>query len=228
MTNPWDILPRKQQGDAEISSIFEAVGAALTTWEKLDSARAYIFGALVNSRRGAAERAYGTVSSSAGRAEMVIEAAKAILPRNSELLADLLRLMTEIEKLSGRRNDIAHGMGTSYKTLRDGEETDNGAYLVPAPYNSRKFVIPKSMKDVSHVAGFYKYAYTADQIWTYQGHFAAYHEQAMDLFLRIHAHCMQQWPPQLSNVIKLKPSQQAARKTRNAPTPKRPPPPSPA
>jgi hypothetical protein len=197
MPNPWDVLPRESAGDPTPEPLFLAVGMALSAWEIMDGWQATLFGELVSSRRGAAETAYGTVVSSSGRADMVLAAADRLLTDSAgDHLAELTTLVNDIGKLSGRRNEIAHGFVCNFETT-----SSNGCYLVPPIYNSKKHLTSSAMRE--RMAKFtssieiaqdfpfarYKYAYTASQIRTYTGHFRDYQKKMLDMVFKTREIC---------------------------------------
>lgn len=193
----WALAPILPHGDHDGQDVFAAVGMALTAWEKLEQAQANVFGQLVGSRRGGAVAAYGTIVAYKGRAEMLTAAAKVVLKGdppigNASVLAELLTLIKETGELSGRRNDIAHGIVSHFKasvTGADGvrTETDHGCYLVPASYATNKRTKRElSFNDPIMLRG--TYAFTADQMLAYAGHFEARYKRMVDLIFKLMDH----------------------------------------
>jgi hypothetical protein len=187
---PWDVLPIEPKGDDTADEIYLAVGKALTTWERLDDTLGMIFGTIVRSEKGAASAAYGVVLSPASRAEMIVAAAEQTFSINDPLALQIVKLVNDVGRLAGRRNDIAHGVVTSFSETRLEEgggktEVEHGHYLVPANYNRRKKRSKKAIRDylIEHGMNFYphlfhKYAYTSAQIYTYITHFDHYRQSA--------------------------------------------------
>src|SRR6202047_2518997 len=97
--------------------MFTSVGRALTRWEEFEVVFASLFSALVAAEddNAAAIRAYGSVITFRGRAEMVKSAAEVhfSLFRNSALEKDFRALVNELTNhASARRNEIAqHASG---------------------------------------------------------------------------------------------------------------------
>lgn len=189
MANPWDIVPRKPQGDSEPSALFQAVGIALTQWEHLEEVRASLFSELLFSSIGVAGAAFGTIQSSAGRAAMITAAAKVALHGNS-LLPRLNSLMNEVEKLAGRRNDIAHGVVREHGAIdAKGNRKTFGCYLTPAAYNTLKRRDFTKVDQEDLISGgmlnLAKYCYTAEQVHQYINHFADYKKRLVELTLEV-------------------------------------------
>lgn len=192
--NPWDVAPILDQGDPTVDDIYMMVGAALTSWELLDQAQASIFGLLVASRFQAAEAAYGTIGSFSGRSDMVIAAAELVLWFNQPLLAELKIAVNSAGKLSGRRNEIAHGVATGYSTHGPGGLVDHGHFLGPASYATRKKSQVWGWHSGPGVWARGKYAYTASQIGEYANAFSATQRDLSALLFKIQDYCNQEWP----------------------------------
>jgi hypothetical protein len=106
--------PLAEQGDKESSTIYSAVGLALSTWEHTEQRFAAVFSKLVSPPASgyAAQRAYGTVVPANVRRQM-IESASEVFFRNfpsDKAEAELKNLMKLHEAASARRNDFAHGI----------------------------------------------------------------------------------------------------------------------
>lgn len=197
---PWDVLPILSNGDPFPDKLFSEVGKALSAWEALDATQANVFSILVSSRAGAAEAAYGSIVSPASRAEMVLAAARRVLVKDDPLLPELETLIDRVGKLSGRRNDIAHGMVGQYRPLTD-DKTSLGYFLAPAFGNTRKNLSMDrvvEMVNLNHLIPMqrlHKYAYTAEQVAWYTAHFQHHTWLMAKLGLRIDAACKKRFPP---------------------------------
>lgn len=182
VANPWDVLPRESQGDADANSLYTAVGMAATAWERVDGAQGTLFASIVQSFAGSTEAAYGSISSGPAREGMVKAAAdRTFAVKAPDLLKDINSAVDEVGKFLARRNDIVHGVVTNILT----PNRNFGHYLVPAPYNSRRHLTEaqslaavekfKSLAEFydtdHHVFGRQRYAYTASQVMTYVEHF---------------------------------------------------------
>jgi hypothetical protein len=183
MVNPWDVLPVAPEGDTDSVALYHAVGVALSAWEVLESAVAAIFADVVGSESQAAVAAYGTISSSPGRIDMVIAASEAAdhTHINQAFLNELRPfLVNEVGKLSGRRNEIAHGTVTNFV---GGPRA--GHYLVPSSYNTRKRIPVRRLESGPIPFMLLKYAYTAAQVNEYGDHFWNYAKKANDFVDRL-------------------------------------------
>ena len=116
---PWQVPDPPAAGDPDSDITFCAVGKALSQWEWFEGNLSLAFSYLIGSGYGnlAAQRAYGSVLGFYGRAGMIERAAEVYFKynRNSDLefALDLL-LISSRDRLSGRRNDIAHGIVQPY------------------------------------------------------------------------------------------------------------------
>lgn len=187
--NPWDILPFEELGNEAPDEIYLAVGEALSAWEIVDEWRAQIFGVLVDTTSPAAQNAYGTIQSSAGRADLIKAAASVTLRDDRAYAAELQSLMRDVEKLSGRRNDIAHGVVRMRRGYRNGIKGYLGYFLLPPSYNTRKRIGPQDVTsdDVEIIQNhpLTKYQYTAAQVRAYRGHFETYESRLANFFFRL-------------------------------------------
>jgi hypothetical protein len=119
MANPWDIPPKPTNAPDHPDELYAAVGKALSSWDGVESVLAEVFSLFLgtpifsNPLQEPGIRAYGSVVSFNGRAEMLDAAAKAYFHSKktptAELEMKLRGLLNECRQFSGRRNDIAHG-----------------------------------------------------------------------------------------------------------------------
>lgn len=132
----WDEPDTKDFGYKSEDTLFISIGHALTVWEQIENMLSMMFALFVESGSDAARRAYGAISSASGRREALGMAAQVFAGNQvSDFpMRDFQLLMNHVGKASGRRNEIAHGIVTSFSL--DGNE--HGFFLVPADYNSRK------------------------------------------------------------------------------------------
>ncbi len=189
-SKPWDDPPTKANGDDSPVPLFQAVGYALTCWERLDEALASLFNELVQSRQGEALAAYGIVSSSASRSSMILVAIAYLFPSGTPLRNQIESTLSEIGHLAGKRNNIAHGVVSSVHatmTHPGGQKKSTGHYLIPAHYLTRKALSPDEITlllqqdPATSSPIMQKYAYTADQIRDFAEHFNAYRHRVLDL-----------------------------------------------
>jgi len=119
MSNPWDVPPKPSHAPDHRDELYAAVGKALSSWELIERALAEIFSLFVGAPvmgymlDEPAIRAYGSVISFNGRAEMLAAAAVGYFYKKKTPLPEIekrvLGLLNECRNFSGRRNDIAHG-----------------------------------------------------------------------------------------------------------------------
>jgi hypothetical protein len=106
--------PNVSSGDASAGDVFCSVGFALSRWEQAEEMFASLFAFLVSPTRSthSAFRAYGTLTATASRKNM-IEAAAAVYLVNfpeANLERRLKDLLTIYMDAGARRNEIAHGI----------------------------------------------------------------------------------------------------------------------
>ena len=160
---PWNVAPVEPKGDEHREGIYLAVGYALSEWEGMEWRLMSLYSALLNSHTLGAQRGWGTLIAFAARLELTREAELAFPGRDWPQFESLRETVRLAEKLSGRRNDIAHG-----HVVKVGGK-NSGFYLCPSWYSTTKFLGSKGMAGDS---GLGKYAYTAAQIIKYGNHFA--------------------------------------------------------
>jgi hypothetical protein len=141
MTNPWDIPP-PEVGDASEDITFASVGRALTRWEEFEVMFAQLFSTLVSKEdhSAAAMRAYGSVITFRGRAEMVRAAAEVhfMLFPNTDLQKTFKAFYNQvINHASARRNEIAHGIVRPFASVVNGQFT-RSFMLFPPYYAANK------------------------------------------------------------------------------------------
>src|SRR5262245_42389496 len=123
MGNPWDVRPRQGKGNETPDPIFQAVGAALTVWERLESTLAELFDLLLASENRAAFKVYQSAKSSHARKEMLLAALPLDRASGAEN-AELSEFISTIGEFAACRNEIAHG-----QVVNLGEY---GHYLAPS------------------------------------------------------------------------------------------------
>ena len=132
----WNAPSPTKYGDKTCEVIFTSVGRALTEWESIETAFSLMFGLFVESGSEAAKRAYGAITSPNGRSQALLMAAEIFAGRKKSKFPweDFELLRKHHQNASGRRNEIAHGIVTTFNL--DG--TEHGCFLMPASYNSKK------------------------------------------------------------------------------------------
>jgi hypothetical protein len=146
-------------GDRNPDAIYLAVGRALSKWEGVEVEMGTLFAVFTGGIEPwhyiPAARAYGSVISSNGRAEMMAQAAEAFFRhfemedrKHSEEIEPLKAEFKNITKAyngwSSRRNDVAHGYVTEsqHPDYHDDQQPIISTYqLFPSHGSSRKWPI---------------------------------------------------------------------------------------
>ncbi len=161
--SPWGVLPTPAVWDRDIDDIYRAVGEALSEWERLEFACLELYIALLASKNLGAGQGYGSVVAFSGRIELLKTAFAAFPYTDQPGFADefvgLGALLTEIDRLSARRNEIAHGVASDV-TIGG----RRGFLLLHAGYATNKQSLD------NHSLG--KYAYGSGEILIYARRFA--------------------------------------------------------
>lgn len=158
----------------DFENLYRAVGEALSRWEEVENELAQLFSVFVGSNNFEnyeaaipAIRAYGSVVSFNGRADMMDAAAKGYFFVRRTVSFDpeppipetrYAEVMKACRGFSSRRNDIAHGM--AIMALNEAGRV-TGVYLQPGLFASKKNPLGKRPA----------YSYTAAQIDDFIKHF---------------------------------------------------------
>jgi hypothetical protein len=175
VANPWDIPPTPSIGDAQEDAIFTAIGRCLCEWENVEHDLAKMFAEFTGCSDAfgpePAMRAYGTIVSFRGRADMVAAAAQAYFLRdtNEELEEGFKNILKAARGWADRRNDVAHSIILGL---------DAGNYLVPSLYNTKKYPI-----SASHAA----YAYSSKEIDSFTREIENLATQTFDYLVELQA-----------------------------------------
>lgn len=143
----WKRTEPRDKGDfPNGNKIAQAVGYALSNWERMDQEMATLFitvaGPSEPIANHAVRRAYGSIESNTGRRKAIAEAAEvhfAVHWKNDAVRSSLTRLLETIGRASQRRDDIAHGIIWDQIAIRHDDErgrVEYGAFLLPPEYNS--------------------------------------------------------------------------------------------
>jgi hypothetical protein len=185
----WDRPPLREIGEPNADPIYLAVGKALSHWERAEQGFAAVFQILIETRSGAAARAYGSITNSAGRRQALRSAAEVTYAEKNidgAERSEFRELMTHFEKASSRRDDIAHGI-VMLETVSgaDGELIQPARWLLLVPdYNtSRTLAFPQDKSDVFWDRG--KYRYNSADIVAFEEKFTALTEWVFDYATRI-------------------------------------------
>lgn len=182
---PWDFDP-PQVGDANQDMTFRSIGAALSQWEYFEGNLSLCFSYLIGSGYGnmAALRSYGSVESFRGRAFMIRTAAEVYFKTtaNDRLHADLTSLLNLASNhLSGKRNEIAHGIVNPYYKIVDGGSCHEGFVLYPAYYATRKL----KLADVLPLTAEPNYVYSSVEIDKIATFFQQLADKAIDILTHL-------------------------------------------
>jgi len=151
---PWEVPDPPQIGDASNDITFAAVGEALSQWQFFEGNLSLAFSFLLDSGYGnlAAQRAYGSVESFRGRANLIEEAADVYFRRvqDETLYRNLTALLRRAKSdWAARRNEIAHGIVQPWflseekrANSPDPSAIHKGFVLFPAYYATRKQKLP--------------------------------------------------------------------------------------
>lgn len=163
----WNRPDTRIKGDTSADPIYNSVGIALTAWEGVECAFAFIFSRFMfgGPNLSSAERVYGSIMSPGGRRDALMASSETFFhwsKVSDEHKDDFKALIAHHHKASALRNDIAHGMVFCNPEL--------GFYLLPAPYNSGKnkdfFIYASSTLDSAkpQMLDLHAYAYTAEDV----------------------------------------------------------------
>ena len=168
--------------------MYEAVGAALSAWERVEESIAKL--ALVFSRVKDAEAAtavrhiFGSIESSSVRLNVVQTLAEIHFGqfwKAPEIGKRFNQLKAGITSASHRRNEIAHGTLAPNLTVarlsETGEQINDryGCFLVASEYLISRNRSYNSFWDMGDPLAFIqsKYRYTASDVWAFEGKFNA-------------------------------------------------------
>ncbi|MDD2915859.1 MAG: hypothetical protein PHP70_11140 [Gallionella sp.] len=168
----WERPEPKGIGDPKHETLWEAIGAALTTWELAEDVLASIFSHVVESKSSAAKRAFGAIQSHRGRTEALVAAAEvyfAVHQVSDELQEDLRLLLDHFGYASARRNEVAHAVIVNFKV-----STVEHNFLVPPEHSSKKSSAFKTKNGESSAKlGVFQtdYRYTSQDIFGFASKF---------------------------------------------------------
>jgi hypothetical protein len=182
--NPWDRPPIPTTGDETADELYRAVGYALTGWEFLEIELAGLFDILIgkNLDSHASHRAYGSVTIWNVRSDMLRATADAyfLAFHNPPLQKCISDAINRVNYFASRRNDIAHGIVTSYdEFMRVTNPLGgfNGWLLFPA------YTSTKAMKEPFR---FPKYAFSAEMINDFGAKFRSIRSTISELIEEVH------------------------------------------
>ena len=195
MPNPWDrpsLGSPYRTGDYDADKIYQAVGRALSKWERLEGEIVHLYAAIVGATGNyfgiPSIRAFGTLNSPSTRADMIAAAAEALFHRlgfEEGIVADkidrkkmeatetgLRDILKAYRGWMSRRNDIAHGYVNSRQHpdyTQKGDPLVTSHSLYPSDGSSGKWYI---------VIGEPAYSYKAEDIDKFGEAFEALEKEA--------------------------------------------------
>src|SRR5204863_6841070 len=119
------------------------------------------------------------------RVKMMAAAAKRVLFPHSAVAQKFYKLLTDIEELGSRRNDIAHGVPTSVNA-----PTHRGFFLMPSFYSKKSGVLFDGRRPMPFTI--VKYAYTSAQILGYALLFREHEDRLREIMQEVVSHCGKQ------------------------------------
>ena len=191
----WEIPDPPAAGDTSNDVTFHAVGAALSQWEYFEGNLSLTFSYLIGTgfRNIASMRAYGSVENFRGRHNMIENAAEVYFRYNPDKqayqeLKSLLKLA--MNHLSGRRNEIAHGIVQPYFVLEAPgsiRRIQKGYVLYPAIYAARKYDIPDA-PPMTETTITPKYIYSSSEIHHFGAQFQNLANRAINVLTALAHH----------------------------------------
>lgn len=135
----WDVPPKPEHGDNLAETTFAAVGKALSAWERLELELVVVYAAILQITPPEATRKsdYKNAVRFVERLKVVEESWNnyIIAKHNQAIESHFLNLIKDINGLSQRRNDIAHGIVVPLWSENSSEEF----VLLPAMYRDKRF-----------------------------------------------------------------------------------------
>jgi hypothetical protein len=185
--NPWDTPGFPDDGDAKPDMTYAAVGRALSQWEKFESELAELFAVFAGGVPTSlpAVRAYGSIQTFRGRADMIEAAAEgffAVFP-DDDLATRINDFMIRARNFSPRRNDIAHGV-VHTAVWPSGQK---GSGLFPAKYATKKNTLQVPF-DPAAKGQRLTYAYTSAEIDSMRQQFQALEDDVNSLWFEAGVH----------------------------------------
>jgi hypothetical protein len=193
--NPWDVL-EPDGAETEPEKLYASIGRALSEWEWTEQQLAHFFGFFCGGEDTfAARRAYGSVITFRGRADMLRSAAEAHFHtkpghKMKDRFEGLLKLTGNY---SPRRNEIAHGLVTAaYYEFEEGRSPQKHSVeeflnaqrwlLCPPEYATNKITL-MPIGDDEKITGRRKYAYSCKEIDHYGKQFREIRQDLWKLML---------------------------------------------
>jgi hypothetical protein len=136
----WERPNPQKMGDPDNERIFQAVGSALSNWERAEEALSSLFLAVTeqdNYSANPVKRAFGSIDSSSVRRKAILAAAEAYFSddwEDKDVRLPFFKVLEAVSFASKRRDDIAHGTVSRHRV--DGKPF--GSFLQPPHYNTER------------------------------------------------------------------------------------------
>ena len=165
-----DVFPKEPRGNESPDAIFQSVGFALTMWESLQTALAYLFISAIGATfKFPVMRAFGHNMLVLTKLQMIEYAVDVSLHFHEDLNKRVVKFLDSVRGYNERRNDIAHGQVRKYQ---------NGYYLTPSLTTSKKY---HPWSDDKQELSKPIYCWTSAQIDCYRLAFTGLEDQCFNL-----------------------------------------------
>lgn len=182
---PWDRPLNAELGDELEDATYAAIGRALSSWERFELAMGGLFSRFlgVGGDTLPAIRAYGSVTTFRGRADMIQAASEAYFfaRPHGDLSPRVASLLKEARGYSPRRNEIAHGIvrmiyGHSVRGVRE-----LGFAVHPSDYATNKTKLEQGVGTRSGIKRSPEYVYASGTIIDFSNKFAQLRQRTQKL-----------------------------------------------
>ncbi len=184
----WKAPELSPQGSASQVEVFQAVGAALSAWESVESALATLYVILCDGETGpykALARTFGSITSSGSRRNAIKAAAEIYFGPHWDIpkvKKRLTHMLDSIGEASQRRDEIAHGQ--AYGVTIDNKS--HGYFLFASDYiSSRNHAFPQVNSDDPLSFFTAKYRYSAVDILEFEIKFNSLREAVWQYLVSI-------------------------------------------
>lgn len=186
--NYWKGAKLSSQGSSSQVEVFQAVGAALSAWESVESMLATLYVILCDGETGsykALARTFGSITSSGSRRDAIKAAAEIYFGPdwdNLKVKKRLTRMLESIGEASRRRDEIAHGQAFGITV----DNNSYGYFLSASEYiSSRNHAFPQVNPDDPLAFFTAKYRYSAAEIFEFEMKFNLLREAVRQYLISI-------------------------------------------
>jgi hypothetical protein len=184
----WEVPPLPEKGDWSESGLFEAIGRALSAWERFEHSLADLYMAFLSPHVGGlpAYRAYGSIITAKGRLEMIQVAGRAYFSTSPDAKGEtgLKQIIKLASDYGPRRNELAHGIVGPYSSPAGHVR---GVALHPSDYATNKQILRGGL-EIETMWGpratIPRYAYTSAEVKFFTRKFGELLKPSHDLFRR--------------------------------------------